>query len=378
VREAIPGHEAVLVSDYAKGVCTSRLLSDVIEAATAHDIPVLVDPARGVDYRRYHGASILAPNRQEAATAAGVAVETLEGANDAGQYLCRICDSEAAVVKLDGDGMGLIRPGRQPFAVPARARAVRDVTGAGDVVLAVLGICRAAGISLEEAVELANAAAAVEVGKAGAATVTWREIYDAIGDSALRAADKDRAARRSGRPRRVLPRRGQKHRAVQRLLRSLARWAHRPLAGSGAARGRAGGGDQQRRFVQRLKGPGRPVIRQEDRAAMLAALACVDHVTVFGEDTPHEVLRRLRPDVLAKGGTTEEVVGRDVVESYGGQIRVIGHIPHVSTTQILGAVRNRKPVRPVRDAGHMWTTPPWIRCSNRSVNPKEAHHAGIK
>jgi D-beta-D-heptose 7-phosphate kinase/D-beta-D-heptose 1-phosphate adenosyltransferase len=341
--DAIAEHDAVLVSDYAKGVCTPRVLEALIESAKAHNVPVIVDPARGVDYRRYRGATLLAPNRVEAEAASGILIQSARDAWEAGRRLCGLCDLRAAVVKLDRDGMALVQWGKPYKLVPSRAQAAIDVTGAGDVVLALLGLCQAAGISLEQAVEVANSAAGIEVGKVGAATVTWREIYESV-DPGLALSGRKIVTHTELPPLAESYREQHKRVVFSNGCFDLLHLGHVTHLQEASRLGDvlivAINGDHS---VERLKGSGRPVIPQEDRAAMLAALECVDHVLVFDEDTPHELLNQLRPDVLAKGGTTAEVVGREVVESYGGRIHLTSQVASVSTTEIVNAVQNQKP-----------------------------------
>jgi D-beta-D-heptose 7-phosphate kinase/D-beta-D-heptose 1-phosphate adenosyltransferase len=168
--------DALLIADYAKGVCTPGLLRTVIAAAGRRGVPVLVDPGRGRDFTHYQGATLLAPNRLELELAAGNPIRTPGDALDAAGRMCRDCQVEAVLVKLDSDGMVLVRAGQPGRHFPTRRRAVYDVTGAGDLVLAVAGLCRASGVPWEEAVPLANVAAGLEVEKWGVAPVTRAEI----------------------------------------------------------------------------------------------------------------------------------------------------------------------------------------------------------
>jgi D-beta-D-heptose 7-phosphate kinase/D-beta-D-heptose 1-phosphate adenosyltransferase len=172
--------DAVLVADYAKGVCNPLLLASVLANAGEHGAAVLVDPARGADVRRYRGADALTPNRAEAGAVAGQPVSTAEQALAAGRLLLEQAGVPAVLVKLDRDGMALALAGGAERVYPARAREVCDVTGAGDVVLAVLGLCRAAGAGWEESARLAGVAAGLEVGRAGVAPVSRAELRAAL------------------------------------------------------------------------------------------------------------------------------------------------------------------------------------------------------
>ena len=164
--------QAVLISDYDKGVCTARFLTHIVDAAAERGIPVLVDPARIQDYSsRYCGAHILVPNRREAELATGIRIESSEDAFEAACRIRQFCDVQAVIVKLDRDGMVLVQPDGQEKSFVARPRSVYDVTGAGDMVLAMLGLCLASGIDLSPAIELANTAAGLEVEKLGVVPV---------------------------------------------------------------------------------------------------------------------------------------------------------------------------------------------------------------
>ncbi len=224
--------------------------------------------------------------------------------------------------------------------VPARVRDVYDITGAGDTVLALLGLGQAAGLPLATSVPWANAAAGLQVQRWGVAPVTWRELADEVGGrrgpagAVLTLAELEmrvRQLRADGRS--IVLTNGcfdLLHLGHVAYLREAARLGDVLIV--------AVNGDDS---VRQLKGPGRPVTGQQERAGLLAALACVDYVVVFDEDTPHQVLHALRPDVLVKGGTytVDEVVGREVVEAYGGRVAVMGCSPGLSTTALLDRIR---------------------------------------
>ena len=173
-------YQALLVSDYSKGVCTPRLLGAVISAAVRARVPVIIDPARISDYSRYRNATVLTPNRSEAELATGQKIATPDAALAAGGQLCRKCRAEAVLVTLDSQGIALIRADGSTEWIPTRPRSVYDVTGAGDMVLAMIGVCRAAKVPLAETVRLANAAAGLEVEKLGVAPVRRDEILELL------------------------------------------------------------------------------------------------------------------------------------------------------------------------------------------------------
>jgi D-beta-D-heptose 7-phosphate kinase/D-beta-D-heptose 1-phosphate adenosyltransferase len=186
ITERLAGHQAVLVSDYAKGVCTPRLLAEVIEQARELGMPVLVDPARIADYDRYRGVSILTPNRAEAQWATGLCIACPSDAFRAGEGLLHRLELDAVLLTLDKDGIAVIARDREPEIVSTRQRDVYDITGAGDMVLAMTGLCRAAGFSVAETAALANMAAGLEVERFGVAPVTRTDVFgEILGEPAL-------------------------------------------------------------------------------------------------------------------------------------------------------------------------------------------------
>ena len=340
--------DVVLVSDYDKGVCTPTLLGLVIEAARRSQVPVIVDPLRGRDYQRYHGATTMTPNRTEAELATGVKIATSDDAFRAGAHLCRQLALEMAIVTLDRDGMALVPSRGEPRLFPTRARAVYDITGAGDMVLAAIGVFLASGLPPAVAVQLANVAAGLEVERVGVAVIPRSEIRAELlaGSEKLpnkvvsleHAAQLAQDHRRQGR--RVVFTNGcfdLLHVGHARYLEEAAALGDVLFVGVNS--------DES---VRRLKGSTRPVIDEASRAAMLAALAAVDHVVVFEDDTPHRLLEAIRPDVLVKGGTytPDEVVGHEVVEAYGGTVTVTSLTPDVSTSRIIERLGEGRPPAP--------------------------------
>ena len=336
--------DALLVSDYNKGCCTEKVLSATIAAARKQGVPVLVDPARTADYSRYRGATLLTPNRQEAQLATGLPLEKPADALAIGRRLCELAELEAAVITLDRDGMALVTADGREALFSTEVRQVYDITGAGDMVLATIGLAVAGGATFAEAVQLANVAAGLKVEKFGAALVSREEIRQALvrqaGSPAQKHVDSDELARaveaHLAAGRKIVFTNGcfdLLHVGHVRYLEEAARLGDVLIVAINSDRG-----------VRALKGPTRPVIGQADRAALLSALACVDYVVVFDQPTPLELLERIRPDVLVKGGTyrADEVVGKELVESYGGRVHVAGKIEGVSTTQIVESLRQEK------------------------------------
>lgn len=341
LKTSVPFYDAVLISDHGKGVCTPRLLRATIDACRSARVPVLIDPRHMDDYAVYRGATVLKPNRVEAQSATGCRIEKGEDAFRAGKRLCDQLELETAIITLDRDGMALVPRSGTGQLHATRPRAVYDITGAGDVVLAVLGICWAADIAPSDAVQFGNIAGALEVERTGVSKVTRAEIRNELlvqtqseFDSILTLHELEafgHCQRQWGR--RIVFTNG---------CFDLLHVGHVTYLAEAASYGDVlVVGVNSDTSVRRLKGPSRPVISEFDRAALLAALACVDGVVIFEDSTPHRLLRTLRPDVLVKGGTyaPHEVVGREVVEAYGGEIRVTGVVEGISTTKIVESVR---------------------------------------
>jgi D-beta-D-heptose 7-phosphate kinase/D-beta-D-heptose 1-phosphate adenosyltransferase len=334
--------QAVLVSDYDKGVCTPGLLRRVIAAARSRGLPVLVDPIRGNDYSRYAGATTMTPNRHETELATGIRVRTVADAYEAAERLRKGLNLDMALVTLDSDGLALVGADGQGRHFPTRPREVYDITGAGDMVLATIGLCLAAGVPVAETCRLANVAGGLEVEKVGVARVTRDEMRADLVRGGRHGAGKVvtldalesrvDALRQAGR--RIVFTNG---------CFDLLHVGHATYLAEAASRGDLLiVGLNSDASVRTIKGPARPVIGQGDRAAMLAALACVDFVVIFDEPTPLRLIEALRPDVLVKGGDyrhrLHEVVGREFVESHGGELYLTSLVEGVSTTSILKSV----------------------------------------
>jgi D-beta-D-heptose 7-phosphate kinase/D-beta-D-heptose 1-phosphate adenosyltransferase len=334
--------QAVLISDYAKGVCTREVVQPVIAAARAAGLPVVVDPAAGGDYNLYRGATGVTPNRSETHKATGVEVRSIEAAYQAGQLLVDRFGLEMAFVTLDRDGIVLARRDAEPVHLPTRIREVYDVTGAGDMVLAMFGLGMAASIEPARLCRLANVAGGLEVEQVGVVRISRKEILTDLLHGSRRSHGKvcllDELARHVSARRKA----GQKIVLTNGCF-DLLHVGHISYLKEAAREGDClivaiNSDDSVRRLN---KAPDRPIFDQDYRAQMLAALESVDYVVVFGEDTPHAILRTLQPDVLVKGGTyrDEEIVGREVVIEYGGRVKALGITPGVSTTEIVRRLR---------------------------------------
>ena len=333
-----PRPDAIILSDYAKGVLTPETIASV--TALRGNGPVVVDPKHR-DFTRYRGATTITPNLRELEAAAAQALDPddTEAIAAAARLLAQAAGLEAMVVTLGDRGMLVVPVQGNNTAVPAIKREVYDVTGAGDTAISVLTLSLAAGASLAEAAQLANAAAGVSVGQIGAVAVDAGSIRNALSarpDGKILTRD-DLVARAA------TWRMAGKRIVFTNGCYDLLHAGHLSLLSQAAKLGDilvlAINSDAS---VRRLKGPERPLVPQEDRAAVLAALGFVDAVTIFDEDTPLEVLQSVRPHVLVKGGDyqLDQVVGREFIEATGGRVMLVPLTPEKSTTALVERIRS--------------------------------------
>jgi D-beta-D-heptose 7-phosphate kinase/D-beta-D-heptose 1-phosphate adenosyltransferase len=329
--------DAVILSDYAKGVLTPQTIAAI--AALAGAAPVVVDP-KSPDFTRYRGATTVTPNLRELELAAGKSLDPTdaESVAAAARPLIAAAGLTSMVVTLSEHGMLVVPAAGAPIPVPTSRRAVFDVTGAGDTAIAVLTLSLAAKASLSDAARLANAAAGVSVGQVGAVAVNADSIR-----SELTASPQAKVLARAELGTRAASWRIAGKRIVfTNGCYDLLHAGHLSLLHGAAQLGDvlvlAINSDAS---VRRLKGAERPLVPQAERAALLAALACVDAVTIFDEDTPLATIEAVRPHILVKGADykVEEVVGRDVVEAYGGRVALVPLLPNKSTTALLDRIK---------------------------------------
>ena len=331
-----------LLSDYAKGVVSDLVIAQALNAAAESGAPVVVDP-KGRDFARYGAVDLIKPNASELAAATSLPVESDAEIEAALGALLAMTTARAIVVTRAGKGMSLMRRGGPVQHFPGRAREVFDVSGAGDTGLAALGLALGAGASLETAVEFAILASGVVVGKAGTAVVTPAELIGA-----------EMSQHAAGAHAKVMPleelahgvegwrRQGLKvgftngcfdilHRGHVAYLAQARGWCDRLVVALNTDAS-----------VRRLKGEGRPINDLDSRAVVIGGLQSVDRVTSFDEPTPLALIERLRPDVLIKGAdyTREGVVGGDLVESWGGEVRLATFEDGYSTTRTIERMKD--------------------------------------
>ena len=337
--------DIVLLSDYAKGVLTARVIRNVIDAAKARGKRVIVDP-KSANFAIYRGATLLTPNRKEFAEATRSRADSDESIAEAAPDAINLADCEAMLVTRSEQGMTLVQRGGEWVHVPALPVKVRDVSGAGDTVVAALALSLAAGADWETALRMANAAAAVAVSKKGTATTSAAELRRKILPHAYLAAEEKIVADPSGLDAQVGQWRAQGLRIgfTNGCFDILHPGHVKVLTAARGACDRLIVGLNSDASVRRLKGEGRPVQNERARAEVLAALEAVDLVVVFEEDTPIRLIGQIKPSVLVKGGdyTREQVVGHDIVEAHGGAVMLVDVLPGFSTTSLVDRARAGK------------------------------------
>lgn len=330
---------AVILSDYGKG--TLQDCQSFIQQASAHQIPVLVDP-KGSDFSKYKGATIITPNLSEFEEVVGHC-KTDEDIVTKGTSLLEDLNLSALLITRSEKGMTLLQRDKEAIHLPTRAREVYDVTGAGDTVISVLAASLAAGVDLAEATMLSNLGAGVVVNKIGTATVSQDELKHAMRQtqSIQRGImDEDEmfhlARQAQSCDEKIVMTNGCfdiLHTGHVAYLEEAALLGERLIV--------AVNDDDS---IRRLKGEDRPVNPMDKRMRMLAALECVDWVVPFYEDTPTRLICKLSPDILVKGGDNDvnEIPGGDCVREAGGEVRVLTYIDGVSTTEIISTIRDTK------------------------------------
>ena len=340
----------VILSDYGKGMYASGALSqEVIGLARRHHRPVLVDP-KGTDWQRYQHATCITPNTGELEAVVGQGLESDETMLiDAALKVRARFDLERLLVTRGAQGMCLAGPDQSVALISSQAREVFDVSGAGDTVIATLAAALGTGMPFDTAARVANTAAGIVVGKLGTQPILHTEL-----STALRYSDGPS----------YFPYSAAKMTAADGALAKVRQWrasgekvvftngcfdllhpGHISLLYQARALGdRLIVGLNTDASVRRLKGSQRPILAEGDRAAMLGALSCVDAVVLFDQDTPLEIIAALRPDILVKGSDykPDQVVGKDIVEAYGGCVKLVEVLQGYSTTGLAEKITGKK------------------------------------
>jgi D-beta-D-heptose 7-phosphate kinase / D-beta-D-heptose 1-phosphate adenosyltransferase len=336
------GPTAAVLSDYAKGALSVRFCREIIADARRRGLPVLIDP-KGRDFDKYAGATTVTPNQSELAAALGEAPEKIDALLAGGARLRERLGLDFLTFTRGEHGITILEKSGAVSHFPAVAREVFDVSGAGDTVIAALAAGLAAGLALHDAVRLADQAAGIVVGKVGTVPINRAELLDAVmGRSLLPASNKivDRAELAQWVA--AWRERGEKVVFTNGCFDILHAGHVAMLERARQEGGRLVVGLNTDESVRRLKGPGRPINHEQDRAAVLAGLACVDAVAFFDEDTPLELIKAVRPDVLAKGAdyTEATVVGAAEVKSWGGRVALVPLTDGKSTSKTIEKIRS--------------------------------------
>ena len=334
-KKLVSNYDAVLLSDYGKGVLTIELTQSLIAIANDKNIKVLVDP-KGLDYSKYRGSYLLTPNKKEASEATKININDDASLTKAITQLKTEYDLDVSLITLSEQGVAIYDDKLRVH--PTVSREVFDVTGAGDTVLASLGFALACGYKIDAAVEFANLAAGVVVGKIGSAIATLNEIIEY--ESSLKKSTSDEHIKtfdEIASLSKELRARGKKiiftngcfdilHIGHVRYLETAKSYGDILILGLNSDRS-----------VTSIKGKGRPINIQLDRAYILAALEAVDYVVVFDEDTPYDLIKAVKPDVLVKGSDYEgkKVVGQDIAD----ELKLVEFVDGKSTTKTIEKIR---------------------------------------
>ncbi len=325
--------DIVCLQDYNKGLLSESVCKEMITLAANAEKKVLVDPAIDGDYLKYRSATLITPNRQETSTMLGFEIDTIEAAAKAADLLSSELQLDAVVITLDKEG-AYLKAGQISENIPTLARTVYDVTGAGDMVLAMLAITLAANCDYETAVQLANFAGGIEVEKFGAVPVTIQEIINEI-------VSRNRGKKGKLRPVESLVHELDWHRKQKETIVftngcfDVIHKGHIEFLKFSKSQGDilvvAINSDAS---VKSINGPQRPINNQYDRPAVLAAMENVGYITIFEEYDPLNIIKKVKPDVLVKGEDWKDkgVVGREFVESSGGKVVLAQLVKDKSST----------------------------------------------
>lgn len=331
----VPDYALIVISDYLKGVLTHKVTSEIISYAKSVNIKVIVD-VKDKKFNKYAGSYLLKPNLNELHTLSNMSVETDEKISDAAKHLGEACSCEYVLVTRGGDGMTLYGSNTM-FHASCASKAVFDVTGAGDTVIAYIGAGLASGLTVEESVEIANYAAGVKVQKIGTSPVSLEEVVKYIASDSrddIKIVDENQIDI-------MLKKIKDKKIVFTNGCFDILHSGHISYLKQASALGDVLIiGINSDASIQRLKGDNRPIVNEDDRMILLSALEFVDYVIKFDGDTPLEIIKKIKPQVLVKGGdySLSEIVGKKEVEDSGGEVITIPFVEGQSTTSIINKI----------------------------------------
>jgi len=336
INKTLPDMDIVICSDYRKGILTEKVFNAITHRAKNAKKRVIVDP-KSSNFELYKGATVITPNQFEVEKAAPIKIQDKIDLDRAAEYLLNLTHAESLLVTRGKDGMTLYPNKEKPVDIPTHAKEVFDVTGAGDTVVSVLAMALSAGFNYPDSAWLSNMAASIVVGKVGTAIVTLNEINEYLQEEMLRTSQS------------VL-----KLEELNKIV-SLAKSIGKTVVFTNGCFDLIHGGHieflqkarekgdllvvglNSDKSVKSIKGAGRPIKTEKERANIISALKYVDYITIFDETTPEEIIREVRPDILVKGDdyAMGEVVGREIVEGYGARVELIPIVKGLSTTNIV-------------------------------------------
>ena len=340
IKERISTFKLILFSDYMKGFLEPSFMKRIINLALQNKIPVIVD-VKDTNIEKYRNVTILKPNQKELSLLTGIQINNESDLLKAAKLLQIKTNCKYVLTTCGAKGMVLFGD-QEPYFVKAVSREVYDVTGAGDTSVAYLAACYVNGLDIRDAVDVSNLAAGVQVLKVGTGPVYWKEIFSDCPSCSINYRQKILnketivALREKNENKKIVFTNGCFdiiHIGHLRYLQAAKEKGDILVIGLNSDKS-----------VERLKGIGRPIIPEEERAETLAALGFVDYVVIFEEDTPIELIKIIHPDVLVKGGDYEgkEIVGKNEVEEYGGIVELIPFVEGKSTTQIVKRIQDNK------------------------------------
>jgi D-beta-D-heptose 7-phosphate kinase/D-beta-D-heptose 1-phosphate adenosyltransferase len=340
--EALSGATAVILSDYGKGLITAEIAEYAIKQCRIKKIPLFIDP-KGTDWERYHGAFCITPNTLEFNLIEPLPENDEDLLHEKVIKSLNRYDFEYLLLTRGAKGMTLYHRQQSPVHIRARAREVFDVSGAGDTVIASMAVAFSTGMSMEKAAKIANTAAGIVVGKLGTQPIERLELKQALSDS--RQANITKVATRQHAMEKIEAWRRIGNRIVfTNGCFDILHIGHIKLLHAAAVQGdRLVVGLNSDRSVKELKGENRPIVPEDERAALLSSIDGVDLVVIFDEETPIDLIEAFLPDVIVKGGdyTTQTVVGHDIVEKHGGKVIIVPLIGGISTTKVVESIKDR-------------------------------------
>lgn len=333
LEEKVNKFDLVLLSDYLKGLLTHEFTQGVLQMAKKRNIPAIID-VKDPQINKYRDAYLIKPNLKELGDLTGMKTSSDKEIIEASEQLRQICNCRYILTTCGARGMVLVGDD-EPYFIESVDQKVFDVTGAGDTTIAYLAVCMVNGFNIRRSVDISNYAAGIQVSKVGTSTVYWSEIRDFLSDRTKGTSHKLISGksidefRKSHFDKKIVFTNGCfdiLHIGHIRYLQKAADLGDILVLGLNSDAS-----------VKRLKGPKRPINTELDRAEILCAFGFIDYIVIFDEDTPYELIKKIQPDVLVKGGDykPDEVIGKDIVEARGGQLVLIPFVEGKSSTKII-------------------------------------------